>query len=106
MIHLNNIHAERISIHGWVQKNAYGEQRYVTVDVRGEGPVYEAYHSAYLPKGDPYYSQLKLGPEMFEPGIDIKSEYSLTIYTNETDRLVRAWKYIYKNDCTGKKSPF
>src|SRR5664280_193632 len=37
VFHLNNVHVERISIQGWVQKTNSGEIRTVTVDLHGEG---------------------------------------------------------------------
>jgi hypothetical protein len=84
VFHLNNLHVERISIQGLVQKSISGEIRTVTVDLHGEGVVHEV---------------------TMRRGIT-SSEKSLILNTSETERVIRAWQYIYANGCVGKKSPF
>ena len=46
------------------------------------------------------------GPEWFVKHVNKSNGAKLTLYTSETERVERAWQYIYANGCVGKKSPF
>jgi hypothetical protein len=111
VFHLNNIHVERIAIQGWVQKNAFGETRTVTVDLHGEGVMYEETREAGDTQGVPTEVLENIrrspgGPEWFVRHVNNSNSRQLTLYTSETERAERAWQYIYANGCVGKKSPF
>ena len=109
--HLNNIHVERIAIQGWVQKTALGETRTVTVDLHGEGVVYEQTREAGNTQGvsNEVLEDIRRspgGPQWFVRHVNKSNETTLRLYTRETERVERAWQYIYANGCVGKKSPF
>jgi hypothetical protein len=109
VFHLNNIHVERIAIQSWVEKTNLGEIRTVTVDLHGEGVVYEQTREAGNVEGVP--SSLlenirRRDPEWFTRHVITSNEQKLTLPTSETERVTRAWQYIYANGCVGRKSPF
>ena len=53
------------------------------------------------------YKELhKSNPNMFLPQRIVTNEQTLTLYTTEKDRVVRAWQYLYAHGCVGRTSPF
>jgi hypothetical protein len=90
VFHLNNVDVDRITIEDW--HNAFST--WIEVHLRGESTIYEY-------TGDYENDKLK---QIFQPRQS--SSWLLKIYSNEKDRLIRAWQYVYANGCTGKKSPF
>jgi hypothetical protein len=111
VFHLNNVHVERIAIQGRVQKNTFGETRTVTVDLHGEDVMYEEIREAGNTRGVPNEILEDIrrspgGPEWFVKHVNKSNGAKLTLYTSETERVERAWQYIYANGCVGKKSPF
>jgi hypothetical protein len=45
-------------------------------------------------------------PEVFQPTTQSLADYTIEVVTTETDRLKRAWQYIFANGCKGMTSPF
>jgi hypothetical protein len=45
-------------------------------------------------------------PAWFESHHYTYKEHELRLDTNDTDRVKRAWQYIYSHGCSGKQSPF
>jgi hypothetical protein len=94
--HLNNVDVDRIKIEQW--HNSYSQ--WIQTELHGDSVVYER---RLMKPG-------ALLPKSF-PNIDLPSQTSsnsttLTIYSNELERLSHAWKYVYSHGCKGKKSPF
>ncbi len=84
--YLNNVQTDRVWIQGW--RDGFGNDS-VTVELRGDTTVVE------MITNDP------------KPGTLLKkADWTLRLDTNETERVVRAWSYVYAHGCTGKKSPF
>jgi hypothetical protein len=109
VFHLNNIQVERLAIQGWLQKTNRGETRTVTVDLHGDSVVYEQTREGGDTEGVPSAildNIRKSGPEWFTRHVIPSNEQQLTLSTSETERVNRAWQYIYANGCVAKKSPF
>lgn len=109
VFHLNNVHVDRISIQGWVQKTNLGQINTVTIDLHGEGAVSEETVEAGNTEGVPsaiLENIRKSDPVWFTRHVVTSSEKKLTLNTSEIERVNRAWQYIYANGCVGKKSPF
>jgi len=117
--YLNNVDADRISITKWARKTAFEQQEYFTVELHGEPTVYvydktttnEEIIKSFSDTagGREVLKAMKVqSPDYFEPKHvhNVSNETTLILPTKEGDRLTRAWRYIYANGCTGKKSPF
>lgn len=110
--YLNNVHLDRLNIQSW--KNGFGH-RWVTIDLRGDTTVYESVDPG-LSDEDRYESNPDIQefnklmrerrPDLFKPRLIKASEKTLRLDTDEYDRVVRAWQYLYANGCVGKASPF
>jgi len=102
VFHLNNVQTDRISIQPWENVAA----RWVQVELRGSSTVYE-YTGAYnVDATNPVVTpeqQEKL-QSLVQPRQS--ASFTLKLYTTETDRMVRAWHYIYSNGCKGSRSAF
>ncbi|MDN7903158.1 hypothetical protein QZM18_03340 [Burkholderia diffusa] len=117
VFHLNNVEVDRIIFQNTVKNSpGYGEVRLVTVELHGDDTVYEAdvpekYDHSDAP-GLPAEIVAKLKedkaehPEQYIPHHTSSNEYKTTLVTNESDRVQRAWTYIYTHGCTGTKSSF
>jgi len=102
VFHLNNVQTDRISVQPW--QNIAG--RWVEVALRGSSIVYE-YTGAY--EIDSASSVMtKEQQETFQEMVRPRRSDSFVIklYTTETDRITRAYQYIYSNGCKGSKSAF
>lgn len=66
----------------------------LVVELHGNAPVYESINI------------------FRDAGFDVpgpnpsSNEYTIELTTNESDRVERAWQYIYSHGCVGQKSPF
>jgi len=112
VFHLNNVHVDRIMVQAWMRRQPWGEEKYVTVELHGDKMVYELTtkardESSDTPQAREMFQGLKQKfPDLFKPQHTVSNEHTLTLMTGETDRVIRAWNYIYSNGCTGQKSPF
>ncbi|MDW9234219.1 hypothetical protein C7S15_7940 [Burkholderia cepacia] len=109
---------DRIIFQNWVvQDSLSGEMKHqMSIELHGDATVYEAevaqkYDHSDVPGLTPEMAaMLKKDkaehPEQYIPQHISSNAYKLTIATNESDRVQRAWKYIYAHGCTGTKSSF
>jgi hypothetical protein len=102
VFHLNNIQTDRISIQPW--ENVLG--RWVQVELRGSSTIYE-YTGAYNTDA----TNPLVTPEQQEKLQSLvqprqSASFTLKLDATETDRVVRAWRYIYSNGCKGSRSSF
>jgi uncharacterized protein YecT (DUF1311 family) len=105
--HLNNVQTDRLTLQGWERKTAYGIQQWVTVGLHGDDVVFEETKEGAKDDGSAFMSQLRAqNPTWFESHHYTYKEHELELHTNDTDRVKRAWDYIYSHGCTGKRSPF
>lgn len=86
--HLNNVDPSRTRFTRMMLRNPDGPPTNITnVDIYGEDTVYES------------------GSAGGWSSTQLKSK-TLVVRTEESDRLIRAWKFIYENGCKGKASSF
>jgi hypothetical protein len=111
---LNNVQVDRLHFQNMVQKYLGTTTAFVRVSLHGAATVYEEFkgpqyreNSSDPPNLQEFYRLMKpTNPELFKPQHIVSNENTLDLYTNESDRLRRAWSYIYENGCTGATSPF
>lgn len=107
---LNNVQVDRISIWDYTTKMPHNS--YVIVELHGSENFYESHGTTFLNKGDLHPDIAKMmkrnDPGIFKPKeyFNQSNQHSFRISTSEADRVIRAWKYIYENGCTGTRSPF
>ena len=91
--YLNNVDPSRSLFTQYTQKYpSYAmSQSFSTVELHGEGTVYE-YH--WITDRPVYDGTMKT------------ADHELTVYTSEHSRLIRAWKYIYSHGCPAAKSSY
>jgi hypothetical protein len=66
----------------------------LVVELHGSGPVYES-------------TDIFRDAGFDVPGPPLSSnEYTIELTTSESDRVSRAWQYIFSHGCVGQKSPF
>ena len=82
--YFNNIYTDRVAIQYWTNKLF----QWATVDIHGKKKVVD--HFSPPPKGQTTSS----------------SDETIYVNTRESDRLKKAWEYIYANGCKGMTSPF
>ena len=99
--YLNDVDLDRLRMDHVVDKS--GNDVGVIVNLHGESKVIERKLTGKI-------AQNQHGLFEIQPDDDGRrsefNEDSLQFSTNEYDRVVRAWQYIYANGCKGKKSPF
>lgn len=100
--YLNNIHVDRVRFQKW--RNGFGLE-WVFVQLRGDDTVVE-YIAEGMDLDDYNRPLLKTRPDLFEDRLVKKAEWKLEIETDEFDRVIRAWEYVYAHGCIGKTSPF
>jgi hypothetical protein len=66
-------------------------QSFSTVELHGEGTVYEYHWITDRPVFDNTFTT---------------ADHEITVYTSEHSRLLRAWKYIYLHGCQGAHSSY
>jgi len=86
IFYLNNVDIDRLTYRP--MQNGLG-LRWIEVELHGETPVFE--HVSIN-------GQTRSSTN--------SNSYTLQVYSQEKDRLVRAWQYVYTYGCQGKKSPF
>lgn len=109
--HLNNVQTDRIFIREWKRMTMQGKEVYDTIELHGSSTVYEVttpgMRESPGEENDPLWRMLRKDrPELFLPGHTALNQHEITVVTNEFDRLIRAWRYIYANGCHGQKSEF
>jgi hypothetical protein len=91
--YLNRIDPTRSVFTQYTQK--YPEyamsQSFSTVELHGEGTVYEYHWITDRPAFDSTFRT---------------ADHEITIYTSEHSRFLRAWKYIYSHGCRGAPSSY
>jgi hypothetical protein len=102
VFHLNNVQTDRMSVQPW--ENVAG--RWVQVELRGSSTVYEYTGTYNVDATNPVVTreQQELLQSLVRPRQS--ASFTLKLYTTETDRVVRAWHYIYSNGCKGSRSAF
>jgi hypothetical protein len=104
LFRLNNVYTDRIKIRGW-QKQWLGMlQQGVTVELHGDGIVFEETVEPPKDDGSALMQQMRLqSPSMFEPHHYTYTRHELYLSTNDQDGVKRAWQYVYSHGCTGKR---
>jgi hypothetical protein len=99
VLYLNRVDASRIRVKPYSLRNPAGRiENYVEVELHGEDTIRE--YTSDEPKtasADTQAIMKALAPP---------TEWSYTLETNEPDRVVRAWKYIYAHGCRSAHSSF
>jgi hypothetical protein len=103
IFHLNNVHADRITIQGWNRQRPWGLEQWVTVALPGDDVVFEETIEPAKDDGSELMRHMReLSPELFKSQHYTLTEHELHLTTNDQDRVKRAWQYIYSHGCTGK----
>jgi hypothetical protein len=88
LFHLSNVQVDRLVI-----QRGLG---FTTVELHGSAPIHEQI-DMFLDAG-------------FTPPKGVtnvaSNEHKLNLMTDDSDRVTRAWQYIYSHGCVGQKSPF
>jgi hypothetical protein len=101
--YLDNIYTNRIAIRNL--KNQLG-QFWSVVEIHGKEKVVDiANHPVQEPRVltealKNYYR------ELYDANSTSVSDHTIRVDTHESDRLVKAWQYIYAHGCKGMTSPF
>jgi len=112
--YLNNIQVDRLVFNRSVRKNNVGEFPLTTVELHGNATVYESDETKEPLKEGAFDPALARQMKKTDPNVfsakptrshTTSNEHTLSIYTGDHERLVRAWKYIYANGCSGQKGP-
>lgn len=105
--YLNNVYADRIGLRK--KKNGLNEV-WAEVDLHGKNKVVEHYSEPPKPTGISELDRALLAenPNYFSQKgqTSAGTDYTIKVVTRESDRLVKAWQYIYANGCKGLQSPF
>lgn len=106
LFRLNNVYSDRIKIQGW-QKQWLGIlEQGVTVELHGDGIVFEETVEPPKDDGSELMRQMRLqSPNMFEQEHYAYTRHELYLSTNDQDEVKRAWQYVYSHGCTGKRVP-
>jgi len=104
---LNNIYVDRISVRNWSNKLG---NFWATVDLHGKKKVFEQFTPAPVFTGsESDRLSMSINPNYFAEAkarTSASTDYTLRVETRESDRLLKAWQYIYANGCKGMTSPF
>jgi hypothetical protein len=109
IFHLNNVDVDRLKWQGYKRTSSFYNQTeyWYTIELHGEDIVYEDTTVTILADQSPDLADAMRAKGMQTVWGPTKSrEHTLTLYTAEGDRLIRAWQYVYSHGCTGRKSPF
>jgi hypothetical protein len=91
--YLNRVDPARTAFTQYTQK--YPEyamsQSFSTVELHGEGTVYEYHWITDRPAFDDTFRT---------------ADHEITVYTSEHSRLLRAWKYLYSHGCQAAHSSY
>jgi hypothetical protein len=109
VFHLNNVHIDRVVFEPWVQRDRIsGERRYLKIMLHRSDTVLERIDRVDESQmsAENLRALRQIDPNAFKDSVSSFNETTLELDTTETDRVKRAWTYIYSNGCIGKKSPF
>jgi hypothetical protein len=104
--YLNSVYSDRISVRNW--SNKIGNY-WATVDLHGKRKIVEEFIPAPVFTGSEADKLLMAGdPNYFatKAQTSAATDYSIRVETRESERLIKAWQYIYANGCKGLTSPF
>jgi hypothetical protein len=104
--YFNNIYTDRVAFQYW--KNKLGDE-WATVDIHGKKKVVDHYSPPPTFTGSELDRQLMAdNPNYFatKGQTASSSDETIRVNTRESDRLKKAWAYIYANGCKGMTSPF
>ena len=93
---LNNVYVDRIFIRSL--------NLFAMVELHGKKKVVDQYSPAV--RGTEAASSRLLGEPSAKGKTTAAADKTLMIPTTETERVVKAWEYIYANGCQGATSPF
>jgi hypothetical protein len=104
IFHLNNVDLGRLKIstnaESYPRGSMYAMIKGLTITLHGEATVYEDTEIYQVPpEVSQAYGKDHIGPTS-------ANDYTIGLYTDEYNRVVRAWKYIYTHGCKGSKSSF
>jgi hypothetical protein len=101
LFRLNNVYTDRIKIRGWQKQWLEMLQQGVTVELHGDGIVFEEAVEPPKDDGSALMQQMRLqSPSMFEPHHYTYTRHELYLSTNNQDGVKRAWQYVYSHGCT------
>ncbi len=96
IFHLNNVHRDRIFLKG--EPNPFGAGlHHLTVTIHGDKPVYEKRRDGLQEKDlgpEVVREWKKLDPAAFQRSTMVLNEATLSLVSEEEDRIFRAWQYI------------
>jgi hypothetical protein len=106
--YLNNVQPDRLLY----AEKATRFGHVVTIELHGSTTVYANFVKAVKvdPNDSPNVLELhrlnqQTRPEDYRDHVDKYSDWTLEISTNETARMLRVWKYIFSNGCSGHAVP-
>jgi hypothetical protein len=103
--YFNNMFTDRISF-----QNLHNQRGSVwtNVDLHGKKKVIEHYSPPVPFTGSELDQEMKKIPGYFNPAGHTSSatDETIRVDTRESERLVKAWQYIFANGCKGITSPF
>jgi hypothetical protein len=99
--YLNNIYTDRISIESW--KNKLND-RWVTIALHGKKKIID--HGRKYSGSETDQTMMRADPNYFSGGPTSVTDETLRISTTESNRIVKAWQYVYATGCKGITSPF
>lgn len=104
IIRLNNVDRARSKI-SHVLDQSYGYHS-VQVVLRGEGVAELPAAPAHMVPVFSPFAPAEPDALVPEREASVRSEYTFSVSTDEFDRVVRAWNYIYSHGCKEQKSSF
>jgi hypothetical protein len=106
LFRLNNVYSDRIKIQGWQKQWLGSLEQTVTVELHGDGIVFEETVEPPNDDGSELMRQMRLqSPNIFEPHHYAYTRHELYLSTKDQDGVKRAWQYVYSHGCTGKRAP-
>jgi hypothetical protein len=103
---LNNVHVDRIGVQKKTER--YIQQRtIVVVQLHGAGTVLEEFIKASTYEDDDIHRFLRQqSPYLYEDRTAKRADDTFELFTDEYERVMKAWSFIYTHGCTGKRSAF
>jgi hypothetical protein len=87
--HINNIDASRVRFQKIKKADQFSAEDFVRVELHGESVIQE---NGFIPPVENVFMRF--------------NDLQLDLHTNEMDRLMRAWQYIYAHGCKSGQSSF
>jgi hypothetical protein len=107
LFRLNNVYTDRLKIQVRQRQRRLGVlEQSVTVELHGDEIIFEKTVEPPKDDGSELIRQMRVeSPEMFKPHHYAYTQYELFLATNDQDGVKRAWQYVYRHGCTGKRVP-